>query len=110
MANADGEVAPSEVAFIEKLFRQLDLDASDLYSRLNATAGTPDRARTGSEQIRAKRDSAGQAGMPGGLDLARLAAIRAETAGAASVLSAIFADDEPEVSASRIVGNALPPN
>ena len=108
VANADGKIAPSEVAFIEKMFRHLELDASDIYSRLNATASS---AETGSQQIRAERDSA-RAGRcaPGGLDLARLAAIRAETAGAASVLSAIFADDKPEVSASSIVANAPPPS
>ncbi len=106
VANADGKVEPSEVAFIEKMFRQLDLDTSDLYSRLNATAATPDRAGTGSEQIPAEGDNVAQSVMLGGLDLARLAAIRAETAGAASMLSAIFADDEPEVSAPPVAAGA----
>jgi uncharacterized tellurite resistance protein B-like protein len=88
---ADGVIDPREVSFIEKLFKQINLETSDLYGRLHArlaesgqdassaSAGLPARARAEPQN---------------GIDHARLATIRAETANAAAVLSAIFAEDE----------------
>jgi len=98
VATADGRVEPSEVTFIEKMFRHLDLDTSDLYSRLNAPIATTRNA----QQSREESSNSPLATSPGSLDFSRLASIRAETAAAASLLSAIFADDEPEVSAGSI--------
>jgi peptidoglycan hydrolase-like protein with peptidoglycan-binding domain/tellurite resistance protein len=98
LAAADGAVDAREVTFIEKLFRQIDLDVSDVYNRLHAKlADTADRDG---------HSVAGLSATAGGaksntVDLARLAAIRAETAGTTAVLSTIFAeDDEPEAPAS----------
>ncbi|WP_162009760.1 TerB N-terminal domain-containing protein [Methylocystis heyeri] len=97
VAAADGKLEPSEVTFIEKMFRLLDLDVSDLYSRLNTTITVSDRSKTTSSQEKRELPSSTPlAASPGSLDSARLASIRAETAGAASLLAAIFADEDPE--------------
>ncbi|PWB81552.1 MAG: hypothetical protein C3F11_14930 [Methylocystaceae bacterium] len=93
MAAVDGRIEPKEIAFIETLFRQLDLDKSDLYGRLHGAVSAREEPR--------QQDNASSVGSlaSSGLDLRRLAAIRAETAGAASMLSEIFADEDAEASA-----------
>lgn len=97
LAAADGAVDAREVTFIEKLFKQIDLDVSDVYNRLHAKLAEP-----------GERDRRPIVGPPAGaqvsksntLDPTRLAAIRAETAGTTAVLSTIFAEDaEPESAA-----------
>jgi uncharacterized tellurite resistance protein B-like protein len=86
MAGADNRIEPKEVSFIERFFRQLDLDASDLYGRLHGAVASRETSQGEDDGARRTNSS--------GLDSRRLAAIRAETAGAASMLSEIFADDE----------------
>jgi uncharacterized tellurite resistance protein B-like protein len=97
LAVADGAVDAREVTFIEKLFRQIDLDVSDIYNRLHAKLADPVEREShpviGSlaTAVVAKSDA---------IDLARLAAIRAETAGTTAILSTIFTDDdEPDATA-----------
>jgi uncharacterized tellurite resistance protein B-like protein len=94
MAGVDGQIEPKEIAFIETLFRQLDLDKSDLYGRLHDAVAAREPLR---QDIVPAEPAASLA--PSGLDLRRLAAIRAETAGAASMLSEIFAEEDAEASA-----------
>lgn len=100
IAAADGIVDAREVALLEKLFRQMDLDGTTLYSRLHggATAGAP--ASSGGEGAMVSSDTKNEAstmapsGAASAIDPTRLAAIRRETAGTTSVLSEIFAEDE----------------
>lgn len=101
VATADRKVSPSEVSFIEKMFRQFDLDASDLYRRLHeAVAGSASVEFAASDRQDATLSNVHPSPMPGKLDLSRLASIRAETANAASMLSAIFDEEDPEISAA----------
>jgi hypothetical protein len=112
VATADRQVSPSEVSFIEKMFRQFDLDASDLYRRLHeAAAGSASGESAASDHQDATLSNIHPSPMPGKLDLSRLASIRAETANAASILSAIFDEDDPEISAApaELVASAASP-
>lgn len=99
VATADRHVSPSEVSFIEKMFRQFDLDASDLYRRLHEAASASGESAA-SDRQHATLSNGPTIAMPGELDLSRLASIRAETANAASLLSAIFEEEDPEISAA----------
>lgn len=100
IAGSDGIVEPREVALLEKLFRQLDLDGASLYAQLHGNVASMPVASpkaTPDPQTPAATPSPATApASPGGIDLARLSIIRRETAGTASVLSQIFAEDEPE--------------
>jgi peptidoglycan hydrolase-like protein with peptidoglycan-binding domain/uncharacterized tellurite resistance protein B-like protein len=96
LAAADGTVDAREVTFIEKLFRQIDLDVSDVYNRLHAKLAEPNE-REGNP-VRSPT-AAAEFAKSSAVDLERLAAIRAETAGTTAVLATIFTDDdEPEAS------------
>jgi tellurite resistance protein len=92
---ADGKVDAREVAFIERLFRQIDLDVADLYNRLHAGLAS---AQTDDLQIlpncEAGQDLRQETPKPSAFNPDRLATIRVETAGTTSILSAIFAEDE----------------
>jgi uncharacterized tellurite resistance protein B-like protein len=102
VATADRQVSPSEVSFIEKIFRQFDLDTSDLYRLLHeAAAGSAPIESAASDRQDARLSNAQPSPIPGNLDLSRLASIRAETANAASMLSAIFEGDDAELSTTQ---------
>lgn len=99
VASADGVVDPREVALLEKLFRQIDIDERTLYARLHGgVASGGSRAAEGNAptpiSVLAPQPPA-SASTTTAIDLGRLAAIRHETAGITSVLSEIFAEDEP---------------
>ena len=88
IASADRTVSAHEVALLERLAKQLGLDTSTAYGLLhgNTEALSPERERPG-------RPAAG-------VDALRLAAIRAETLGTATILDGIFEDieDNPDPS------------
>jgi uncharacterized tellurite resistance protein B-like protein len=99
VAGADGVVDPREVALLEKLFRQIDIDERTLYARLHGgVASGGSRAAEGNAptpiSVLVPQPPA-SASTTTTIDLGRLAAIRHETAGITSVLSEIFAEDEP---------------
>ncbi len=100
IAAVDGIVDAREVALLEKLFRQMGLDGTTLYSRLHggATAGAPSASVEVGATVPSETGRGSSAVAPTGaasaIDPTRLAAIRRETAGTASVLSEIFAEDE----------------
>ncbi|MDX7951481.1 TerB N-terminal domain-containing protein [Lichenihabitans sp. Uapishka_5] len=79
VAAVDGVVSAREVAVIERIAKLLGLEPSDAYSLLHggAPAGSSTQRATGSP----------------GLDLTRLAAIRAETLGTSSILADVFEDE-----------------
>jgi uncharacterized tellurite resistance protein B-like protein len=99
IATADGVVHPDEVSVLEKLAKTLDLDMTTIYQSLHSTDPADDEILL----LEPPRQRAGPAIPPppakqssaAGVDAARLAEIRAETAHASSLLSAIFADEEP---------------
>lgn len=100
IAGADGVIDPREVTLLEKLFRQIDADASTLYARLHMGVAGSDEHRASGETAPTLASVSAPATPPSGsrssaINHERLAAIRRETAGITSVLSEIFADDEP---------------
>ena len=99
VAGADGVVDPREVALLEKLFRQIDIDERTLYARLHGgVASGGSRAADGNAPTPVAvlvPQPPASASTTTAIDLGRLAAIRHETAGITSVLSEIFAEDEP---------------
>lgn len=116
IAHSDASIEATEVAGIEKIYKALGLDPSDVYSDIHS-AGTRDgpvrvrRAEPGApgEAIPDEIDERASA-MP--LDLSRIEAITKDTAEVSSVLGAIFADDlatddeatAPNADASRFSG------
>jgi hypothetical protein len=116
MLTADRHVDAQEVAFVDKLYRAIGLSTEGLYGDLHAAAGVdPEKATIfsspalGAAFANGKQDGLrGGHGSSHGLDMARLAAIRTETAGAAELLANIFQDDaleEPEPVAPGLVEN-----
>ena len=99
VTHADGAVAASEVAGVERIYRALGLDPAHVYSDLHAgaSADEPVRVRNadpepGGEAIPPERRSSR-------LDLGRIAAIRADTARASAVLGEIFAAEREVIEA-----------
>ena len=109
-AHADGEVVADEVSSLENAYKALGLDPGLVYSDLHA-GGANDapvavraaRAGAAGEVIPPEREDTSA-----GLDFARIAAIRSDTARASSVLGSIFtdADDEPEDEADSAASGA----
>lgn len=100
IATADGVVHADEVSVLEKLAKTLDLDMTTIYQSLHSTDPADDEIPL----VEPPRPSAGPAisqapqkqSSAAGVDTTRLAEIRAETAHASTLLSAIFADEEPQ--------------
>jgi len=96
IAAADGAMEAGEVGVLEKLAKVLGLDTAMIYEALHRITPDPDSL----PMVEMPRQGVGHA-IPtpetsprNGVDTARLAAIRAETAHASSILGDIFADDE----------------
>ncbi|MCK5930965.1 MAG: TerB N-terminal domain-containing protein [Fulvimarina manganoxydans] len=116
IAHSDASIQAGEVAGIEKIYKALGLDPSDVYSDIHS-GGTRDgpirvrRAEPGApgESIPAESD---EGGSRIALDPSRIEAITKNTAEVSSVLGAIFADDlatdddatTPKADASRFPG------
>jgi uncharacterized tellurite resistance protein B-like protein len=96
IASADGNMQASEVGVLEKLAKVLGLDNTIVYEALHSARPNPDDLA----MVEAPRQATGHAipkppsASPNGVDAAKLAAIRAETAYASTLLSDIFADGE----------------
>ena len=105
IAAADGNVDAGEVAVLEKLAKSLQLDPAMIYQALHRT-DADDLA-----MVEAPHQGAGHAipdarkSSGNGVDAARLASIRAETANASS-LHDIFTDEEEQTSPVEV---ATPP-
>ncbi|PZU14937.1 MAG: hypothetical protein DI591_11145 [Citromicrobium sp.] len=82
---ADGRVLPTEVRFLEGLYKSLGKPQDDVYTRLHSAESVP-RSRDGAP-----------VGRKGGLDAERLARLREETTVVSSMLSAIFREDDGPV-------------
>jgi hypothetical protein len=122
VAAADGTVAPSEITILQKLYRLLELDPSELYRQVHeVTAGPPPAA----DPITVREAAAAQPGYaippaptapePTGfvLDAARVEAKLSETAAVSALLGSIFVEEgepptwrpaEPPASEPTVVG------
>ena len=103
-ASADGVVAPSEVRMLEKLYKELGLDPTDLYGHLHAS-DAPSRdepvvVREAEGQERGHAIPAPPAPSPAAqgvmLDRAFLDRVRDETRQVSGLLRDIFAEDDQQ--------------
>lgn len=97
-AHADDVVTPEEVASMEKAYRALGLDPGLVFSDLHAGGAAEGPVSVRSAQAAAPGEAipAEARATSGGLDPARIAAIRSDTSRVSSILGGIF-DEEPEV-------------
>ena len=80
---ADQRVLPSEVRFLEGLYKSLGKSQDEVYARLHSGEGSPRSQRTGKNQpVHA-------------VDGERLERLRRETAAVSTMLSGIFREEEP---------------
>jgi uncharacterized tellurite resistance protein B-like protein len=95
IAAADGHMARGEVAILEKLAQVLALETSSIYQGLHSAGAGDDVPLVVRPGLPVGQTiPQAPAARPAGVDRDRLAAIRAETASASNILSAIFADEE----------------
>lgn len=80
---ADQRVLPSEVRFLEGLYKSLGKPQDEVYARLHAGENSPRSQRTGMKQPAHVVDSE------------RLARLRRETSAVSTMLSSIFREEEP---------------
>lgn len=109
IAHADSVIQSEEVAYIEKIYKALGIDAGLVYADLHA-GDVPD----GPVRVKAAEAEAPGEQIPdepkakaASLDAARIAAIRDDTERVSSVLGEIFSTDE-DVSDEVIAAHALP--
>ncbi|XXT86036.1 TerB N-terminal domain-containing protein [Sorangium sp. So ce764] len=102
MAGADGRIDPGEVKLLTKLFPTLGLEASEVYRRIHALAGTKASPAMDAVTVQAGETSKGYPVPPpprssGGsiaLDMASVQAKLAETSAVAALLGSIFVEEE----------------
>lgn len=97
---ADGQVTPSEVKFLERLHKALDLPADGIYTGLHRGGGPG--TTTGSEGA-SFQPAPNVPQAPSGavtIDAARLERIRRETQAVSNLLSDIFIDEVPPVASA----------
>jgi tellurite resistance protein len=110
LAGADGHVSSAELKLLGKIYPMLGLDPDALFADVHemAASGSPDPvtvipADDGDTDFRIRPFEAPKKSAGVDLDLARVAAIRAETGEVGRVLSAIFAGDDVLVEAAEPV-------
>ncbi|MFF1880782.1 TerB N-terminal domain-containing protein [Pseudarthrobacter sp. NPDC058196] len=123
VAAADGQIAPSEVSTLQKIYKLLELDTDVVTSRLHAAMSAPNAAAAGPVTVR-------QAGKPDPgipipaplplatqdtppastylLDSSTIQAKMAETAEVSALLGDIFSDDDPASIAPKANPSAVP--
>lgn len=100
LAQADGEVEPSEVKLLERIYRALGLEAQLVYSDLHITstqaiapAGKSGAGSPASSGIAPEKPATIGGDLK--LDPARIAALQKETAEVSALLSSVFTNDAP---------------
>ena len=99
VVHADGVVAAEEVRSLEKVFKLLSLDTSTLYSQIHGASTEPAQVRVPGEEASSFRippppkpvDLQG----PLKLDMAKVAALKADSAKVSELLGAIFSEAPP---------------
>lgn len=97
VAQADNEVTPAEVKLLERIFKMLELDVQSVYSKVHAVANDPVTVMPASgEQPRyAIPKQASQKPLGIEIDMARVAALRADSEKVSAILGSIFTEDLP---------------
>lgn len=99
VVHADGVVAPAEVKALERIFEMLGQKAGTVYSKLHGTASEPITVRQAGQEetgfklppkpVKPKLAVSGMA-----LDMAKVAALQAESAKISDLLGAIFKEED----------------
>ena len=109
LALADGKLAPAAVKHLEKVYQHLGIEASTLYSELHVASAASDSkipARTVESSEQQRKPIAAELSVPQpvvkskapglGLDVARIAALQAESERVTAILAKVFDDQEPQ--------------
>ncbi len=117
VAAADGTISPPEITILQKLYRLLDLDPSEIYRQVHALTTTPPPA-AGPITIRPAAPAQPGYAIPPPppapqaagvvLDAARVEAKLTETAAVSALLGSIFVEEEEEAPAWRPAEPATP--
>lgn len=99
LTHADGAASPAEVKVLEKVFRMLGQNEGTVYARLHGAAAEPVTVRPAQvEGISYKLPPRPPAPIPSHpgmtLDMAKVAALRAESAKVSDLLGSIFKEDD----------------
>lgn len=100
IAHADGTVSPGEVKALEKIFKLMGLDPQSVYSKLHQAAPTepvtvrPAESTAEPFRIPAKPQPAAIGGIK--IDMAKVEALKSESAKVSALLGAIFSDQSAE--------------
>lgn len=89
---ADQRVTPSEVRFLEGLYKALGLPQDEVYSRLHSGEITPKPA---SKTALPSQQGSGREALGSEIDHEKLARLMEETSAVSSMLASIFKEDEP---------------
>lgn len=114
IAHADGTVSPAEVKALEKIFKLMGLDPQSVYSKLHQAAPTEPVTVRPSEptpepfRIPSKPQPAAIGGIK--IDMAKVEALKSESAKVSALLGAIFSDKsaEPIIPAEQSGESAKP--
>lgn len=96
LCQADGQVSPEEVKFLERVYKTLGLDSQLVYSDLHVAPGTPQKV--GASTTVASGVAPKKAGLARSftLDHERIALLHKETEAVSALLARVFTDDTPE--------------
>lgn len=98
LAQSDGEVAPAEVKFLERVYKALSIDAQQLYSDLHAAPQQEvPAASTAASNVPKPEETAGFT-----LDADRIAKLQRETEAVSALLAGIFVEDHAADHASLV--------
>ncbi len=94
LCQADGQVSPEEVKFLERVYKTLGLDSQLVYSDLHVAPGEPRKAAVPvSAQTVAQKAGAAQSFT---LDHERIAQLHKETEAVSALLATVFTEDTVE--------------
>lgn len=88
---ADQRITPSEVRFLEGLYKALGLPQDEVYSRLHSGEAA---AKPSSKSVRPSTQGSGSEAAGTGIDHEKLERLKAETTAVSAMLASIFKEDE----------------
>lgn len=104
LAQADGNVSPTEVRLLERVYKTLELDPQLLYGDLHGAAIIPPKLVSTAPKFDAVPSSQQTGGVPRSsaatqsfnLDMDKIAQLQRETAVVSALLAEVFSDEFPE--------------
>lgn len=93
LTQADGEVTPDEVRFLERVYKMIGLEAQQVYSDLHVQAATVTPATVSSQPVKAVQSVSKSTGFT--LDAERIAQLQKETEAVSALLANVFTEEMP---------------